>query len=65
MVGRDVDRFDLYLPEKIDEPKPVVIFVPGGAWIIGHRAWGSLLGQQLAAHDIIVASLDYRCFIIS
>jgi prenylcysteine alpha-carboxyl methylesterase len=30
-----VDRLDLYLPEKIDEPKPVVIFVPGGAWIIG------------------------------
>ncbi|CAM6038254.1 unnamed protein product [Sphagnum compactum] len=56
------NRLDLYLPEKIDEPKPVVIFVPGGAWIIGHRAWGSLLGQQLAAHDIIVASLDYRNF---
>jgi acetyl esterase/lipase len=34
-LGGMVDRLDLYLPEKIDEPKPVVIFVPGGAWLIG------------------------------
>ncbi|KAH8970699.1 hypothetical protein BDL97_02G102900 [Sphagnum fallax] len=54
------NRLDLHLPGKIDEPKPVVIFVTGGAWIIGHRAWGSLFGKQLAQHGIIVASLDYR-----
>jgi prenylcysteine alpha-carboxyl methylesterase len=29
------NRLDLYLPENNDEPKPVVIFVTGGAWIIG------------------------------
>jgi hypothetical protein len=29
-------RLDLHLPGKIDEPKPVVIFVTGGAWIIGY-----------------------------
>jgi hypothetical protein len=29
-----------------------------------HRAWGSLLGKQLAQHGIIVASLDYRCLTI-
>jgi hypothetical protein len=28
-------RLDLYLPANSDEPKPVVIFVTGGAWIIG------------------------------
>jgi prenylcysteine alpha-carboxyl methylesterase len=54
------NRLDLHLPGKIDEPKPVVIFVTGGAWIIGHRAWGSLFGKQMAQHGIIVASLDYR-----
>ncbi|XP_062152040.1 isoprenylcysteine alpha-carbonyl methylesterase ICME-like [Alnus glutinosa] len=53
---------DLYLPENNDEPKPVVIFVTGGAWIIGYKAWGSLLGKQLAERDIIVACLDYRNF---
>jgi len=34
-LGGMVDRLDLYLPKKIDDPKPVVIFVPGGAWIMG------------------------------
>lgn len=56
------NRLDLYLPAKIDSPKPVVVFVTGGAWIIGYKAWGSLLGKQLSEHDIIVACIDYRNF---
>ncbi|XP_014524223.1 isoprenylcysteine alpha-carbonyl methylesterase ICME [Vigna radiata var. radiata] len=56
------NRFDLYLPSDIGEPKPVLIFVTGGAWIIGYKAWGSLLGLQLAERGIIVACLDYRNF---
>lgn len=56
------NRFDLYLPKNSDGPKPVLAFVPGGAWIIGYKAWGSLLGKQLAERDIIVACFDYRNF---
>ncbi|GAV73293.1 Abhydrolase_3 domain-containing protein [Cephalotus follicularis] len=56
------NRLDLYLPKNNDGPKPVVAFITGGAWIIGYKAWGSLLGQQLAERDIIVACIDYRNF---
>ncbi|XP_057961323.1 isoprenylcysteine alpha-carbonyl methylesterase ICME-like [Malania oleifera] len=56
------NRLDLYLPKNNDGPKPVVAFVTGGAWIIGYKAWGSLLGQQLSESDIIVACIDYRNF---
>ncbi|XP_042500083.1 probable isoprenylcysteine alpha-carbonyl methylesterase ICMEL2 [Macadamia integrifolia] len=56
------NRLDLYLPINSNGPKPVVAFVTGGAWIIGYKAWGSLLGQQLAERDIIVACIDYRNF---
>ncbi|CAK9200932.1 unnamed protein product [Sphagnum troendelagicum] len=58
------NRLDLYMPLYCDDdtPKPVVIFVTGGAWIIGYKGWGSLLGQQLSDHDIIVICLDYRNF---
>ncbi|KAF9591759.1 hypothetical protein IFM89_007089 [Coptis chinensis] len=56
------NRLDLYVPLKSDELKPVVAFVTGGAWIIGYKAWGSLLGLQLADRDIIVACIDYRNF---
>ncbi|KAL6553099.1 putative isoprenylcysteine alpha-carbonyl methylesterase icmel2 [Orobanche gracilis] len=63
------NRLDLYLPTNNDDLKPVVIFVTGGAWIIGgvsdteiiwYKAWGSFLGLQLAERNIIVACLDYR-----
>lgn len=56
------NRLDLYLPKNMDGPKPVVAFITGGAWIIGYKAWGSLLGQQLSERDIIVACIDYRNF---
>ncbi|CAA3015737.1 probable isoprenylcysteine alpha-carbonyl methylesterase ICMEL1 [Olea europaea subsp. europaea] len=56
------NRLDLYLPKNSDGPKPVVAFVTGGAWIIGYKAWGSLLGQQLSERDIMVACIDYRNF---
>ncbi|KAA8532779.1 hypothetical protein F0562_032812 [Nyssa sinensis] len=56
------NSLDLYLPKNSDGPKPVVAFVTGGAWIIGYKAWGSLLGQQLSERDIIVACIDYRNF---
>ncbi|RAL40183.1 hypothetical protein DM860_008323 [Cuscuta australis] len=56
------NRLDLYLPKNSNGPKPVVAFVTGGAWIIGYKAWGSLLGQQLSERGIIVACIDYRNF---
>ncbi|PIA63444.1 hypothetical protein AQUCO_00201054v1 [Aquilegia coerulea] len=56
------NRLDLYLPVNFDGPKPVVAFVTGGAWIIGYKAWGSLLGRRLAERDVIVACIDYRNF---
>ncbi|WOK98668.1 putative isoprenylcysteine alpha-carbonyl methylesterase ICME [Canna indica] len=56
------NRLDLYLPINSSAPKPVVAFVTGGAWIIGYKAWGSLLGKRLAERDVIVACIDYRNF---
>ncbi|KGN52032.1 isoprenylcysteine alpha-carbonyl methylesterase ICME isoform X1 [Cucumis sativus] len=56
------NKLDLYLPKHIDGPKPVVAFITGGAWIIGYKAWGCLLGQQLSERDVIVACIDYRNF---
>jgi prenylcysteine alpha-carboxyl methylesterase len=41
---------------------PVTIFVTGGAWIIGYKAWGALFGKVLSKEGVIVVSLDYRNF---
>ena len=58
------NRCDLYLPsgKKLASNLPVTIFVTGGAWIIGYKAWGSLFGKVLSKEDVIVVSLDYRNF---
>lgn len=56
------NRLDLYIPKDNRRPCPVVAFVTGGAWIIGYKAWGALLGRRLAERGIIVACIDYRNF---
>ncbi|KAL6615665.1 hypothetical protein ACP70R_037935 [Stipagrostis hirtigluma subsp. patula] len=56
------NRLDLYIPKDNNRPCPVVAFVTGGAWIIGYKAWGALLGRRLAERGIIVACIDYRNF---
>ncbi|XP_020597549.1 probable isoprenylcysteine alpha-carbonyl methylesterase ICMEL2 isoform X2 [Phalaenopsis equestris] len=56
------NRLDLYLPTDINGSKPVVAFLTGGAWIIGYKAWGCLLGRRLSERGIIVACIDYRNF---
>ncbi|TVU01148.1 hypothetical protein EJB05_53395, partial [Eragrostis curvula] len=56
------NRLDLYIPKDNSRPCPVVAFVTGGAWIIGYKAWGALLGRRLAERGIIVACIDYRNF---
>lgn len=42
--------------------KPVVVFLTGGAWIIGYRMWGTLLGRALVPFGILVVVPDYRNF---
>ena len=42
--------------------KPVLIFVTGGAWIIGYRMWGCLLARALTPFNILVIIPDYRNF---
>ena len=37
-------------------------YAAGGAWIIGYKAWGSLLGRRLSKQGVIVCCLDYRNF---
>lgn len=41
---------------------PVVVFVSGGAWIIGYKAWGALMGRALASLGVVVVMPDYRNF---
>ena len=66
-------NLDIYLPEGLgvsDDGRtptspirvPVLVFVPGGAWLIGHKCWAALMGKVLAEHGVMVVVPDYRNF---
>jgi len=55
---------DIYFPDLVlsGSKRPVVLFVTGGAWIIGYKAWGALIGKNLLDYGIISVNPDYRNF---
>ncbi|KAK9805124.1 hypothetical protein WJX72_000318 [[Myrmecia] bisecta] len=60
------NRLDLYMPRDHwameSGLRPVVIYITGGAWTIGYKAWGSLLGRRLSKQGVLVVCFDYRNF---
>jgi len=65
--GKNPRNFlDIYLPDyelHAGTPRrPVVVYVTGGAWIIGYKAWSTLIGEYLRKQGIIMVSIDYRNF---
>lgn len=51
---------DVYTPEGVTGPLPVVIMIHGGGWITGSRGTVGLLGKVLAGAGIVVFNIDYR-----
>jgi prenylcysteine alpha-carboxyl methylesterase len=59
------NRLDVYLPRKKWRRRgkcPVVIYITGGIWTIGYKAWGALFGRRLSQRGVLVFCLDYRNF---
>mmetsp|Transcript_18243 Transcript_18243/g.51089 ORF Transcript_18243/g.51089 Transcript_18243/m.51089 type:complete len:386 (+) Transcript_18243:2-1159(+) len=60
------NTLDVYVPRlkwlTMEGPRPVVIYITGGAWTIGYKAWGALVGRRLSQRGILVFCLDYRNF---
>ncbi|KAL6783870.1 hypothetical protein ACKKBG_A03820 [Auxenochlorella protothecoides x Auxenochlorella symbiontica] len=59
------NRLDVFVPRRRWQrqgPLPTVIFITGGAWTIGYKAWGALLGRRLSQRGVLVFCLDYRNF---
>lgn len=65
---------DVYLPftaksykpgaeKRLKKPEgPVIVFLCGGAWIIGYKMWSCFLARELARFGYIVVVPDYRNF---
>jgi len=56
-------QLDIYLPAVTGAKRPpVVIFVSGGAWVIGYKAWGFIMGQIFQQSGVLFIAVDYRNF---
>jgi acetyl esterase/lipase len=52
-------NFDLYLPaSKNNQPFPLVVWIHGGAWMMGIKDWNNV--KYLVRHGYAIASIDYR-----
>lgn len=57
-AGHPRQRLDLYLPEKVMHPLPVILWIHGGGWVTGDKAGGPAI--QFATKGFAVASMNYR-----
>ncbi len=55
-------KMDLYVPEGLTAPAPVILFFYGGSWQSGEKATYRGVGQALASKGFIVAVADYRVY---
>ena len=56
--GHEQQRLDLYLPEKADARRPLVVWVHGGGWEAGRKEDSP--AQWLVGKGYAVASINYR-----
>ena len=55
-------RLDLYVPDGLAAPAPVLLFFYGGSWQSGSRAIYRAFGQAFASQGIVTAVADYRLY---
>ena len=53
---------DLYVPNDLDEDKPILVFVHGGSWDTGHKNDYLFAGYSLSEMGYITAIPNYRLY---
>jgi acetyl esterase/lipase len=55
-------KLDLYIPDGLKGPAPVILFFYGGSWQSGSKDLYRAFGQAFASQGIVVAVADYRVY---
>ena len=55
-------RLDVYVPQGLKGPAPVLLFFYGGAWSSGSRDQYLAFGQSFASKGIVTVVADYRLY---
>ncbi len=55
-------KLDLYVPDNLNGPAPVILFFYGGSWQNGEKGDYRAFGQAFASQGFVVAVADYRVY---
>src|ERR1700734_2658108 len=55
-------KLDIYVPDGLTKPAPVIIFLYGGSWQSGDRGGYRWVGQSFASQGIVTVIADYRTY---
>jgi acetyl esterase/lipase len=55
-------KFDIYVPDGLHAPAPVILFLYGGSWQSGRRQDYKAFGQAMTSKGIIAVVADYRLY---
>jgi acetyl esterase/lipase len=55
-------RLDVYRPRPAAKPAPVVVFIYGGSWMVGEKAWYRFVASALVSSGMVVVIPDYRLY---
>ena len=53
------DFLDIYMPED-KKDVPVIVYIHGGALLMGNKSWGEVIGNKVAESGIGLVSVNYR-----
>ena len=59
---RERQKLDIYVPDGLEAPAPVVVFFYGGSWQRGDRQSYRFIGEALSRAGIVTVIPDYRTY---
>lgn len=55
-------KLDVYIPDGLHAPAPVILFIYGGSWQMGSKDIYKFFGQAFASRGIVTVVADYRLY---
>jgi acetyl esterase/lipase len=55
-------KYDVYVPDGLTKPAPVILFLYGGSWQTGDKDGYRWVGQTFASQGIVTVIADYRLY---
>jgi para-nitrobenzyl esterase len=58
--NEDCLHLSVWTPAADNKKRPIMVFIPGGAFLVGNGSSDAYTGQYLAKRDVVVVTLNYR-----